>query len=161
MLLVLTAHLIKAQEVSQEITLESLGDGPGVLPFRLGATKLITHQHIFLQYIQIKYIEEKIWVLQDQIDKYEPNLNNDTYMLYEVQLNYLSDKMLSVMHHLDTFKPGRVKRGLIDGLGSIIKSVTGNLDYSDVVKYDNTIKILQDNNLEITEELNNHISISK
>ncbi|KAJ8719597.1 hypothetical protein PYW08_011772 [Mythimna loreyi] len=160
-LLVLTAHSIAAQDVNQEITLESLGDGPGILPFRLGATKLITHHHTFLQYIQIKDIEDKIKILQDQLDNYRQNLNNDTYMLYEVQLNYLSDKMLSVMHHLDTLKPGRVKRGLIDGLGSIIKSVTGNLDYSDAVKYDNTIKILQDNNLEITEELNNHISISK
>uniref|UniRef100_A0A2A4JNX4 Envelope fusion protein n=1 Tax=Heliothis virescens TaxID=7102 RepID=A0A2A4JNX4_HELVI len=86
---------------------------------------------------------------------------NDTYSLYELQLDFLSSKLTNVIDHLDTLKPSRVKRGLIDGLGSVIKSVTGNLDYSDAVRYDNTIKILQDNELKISEELNNHISVSK
>lgn len=100
-------------------------------------------------------------MLQDQLDNSRLKLDNNTHMLYEVQLDYLSEKLQCVARQLETLKPGRVKRGLIDGLGSVIKSVTGNLDYSDAVRYDNTIKILQENNYKTTEELNNHISFSK
>lgn len=39
----------------------------------------------------------------------------------------------------------RSKRGLINGLGNIIKSITGNLDQSDAEKYDNLIDKLKDN----------------
>lgn len=138
-----------------------MDDGPGILPFRLGATKLITHYHTFLQHIELKDIDEKIRELQDQLDSFKQKLSKDTYSLYELQLNFLSNKLAHVIYQLDTLKPSRVKRGLIDGLGSIIKGVTGNLDYSDALKYDNTIKSLQDSNNEIAEELNNHISISK
>lgn len=54
-----------------------------------------------------------------------------------------------------------MKRGLIDGLGSIIKSVTGNLDSLDAIKYNNDIKILQDDNNKIGHEFNNHVSLCK
>ena len=153
--------MITAREINQEISLESLGDGPGLLPFRLGATKLIAHYHTFLQYIQLNDIEDKINLLQNQLSSYKLNLKNDTYSLYELQIDYLSSKLITVMGHLETLKPGRVKRGLIDGLGSIIKSVTGNLDHSDAIRYDNAINTLQNNDYAIAEEFNNHISFSK
>ncbi|XP_022822053.1 uncharacterized protein LOC111354978 [Spodoptera litura] len=160
-LLVLIAPSITARGINQEITLESLEDGPGLLPFRLGATKLVTHYHSFLQYIELKDIDDKINLLLDQLSHYKYSLSNDTYMLYELQIDYLSNKLLRIADHLETLKPGRVKRGLIDGLGSIIKSVTGNLDQSDAIRYDSAIKTLQNNSNELAEEFNNHISLSK
>lgn len=55
----------------------------------------------------------------------------------------------------------RVKRGLIDGLGSVIKSISGNLDYTDAIKYDNAIKTLKENQNKVVTEINNHISLGK
>jgi hypothetical protein len=145
----------------QEITLESLDEGPGLLPFRLGATRLTTHFHTFLQYINLKGIDDKINQLQIQLSDYSHRLSNDTSLLYELQISYISSKLVNLVKHLDTLKPRRMKRGLIDGLGSIIKSITGNLDNSDAIKYDNDIKILQDDNNKIGHELNNHVSLCK
>ena len=39
------------------------------------------------------------------------------------------------------------KRGLINGIGSIIKSVTGNLDSTDQGKYDNALLIKENENI--------------
>ncbi|KAJ0180293.1 hypothetical protein K1T71_003697 [Dendrolimus kikuchii] len=160
-LLVLTAHSIAAQDSNQEVTFESLNEGPGLLPFRLGTTRLIRHYHTFLQYVQLKDIEEEINLLHSQLTDYKFKLSNNTHSLFEIQIEYLAAKLTKVTGHLDTLKSKRIKRGLIDGFGSVIKSLTGNLDYSDAIKYDNAIKILQNNDDQIIQELNNHISLSK
>lgn len=62
---------------------------------------------------------------------------------------------------LQTFEPNRVKRGLIDGLGTVIKSISGNLDYTDAIRIDNEIKALQTNDYKLVAEINNHMSLSK
>ncbi|KOB71583.1 Uncharacterized protein OBRU01_13754, partial [Operophtera brumata] len=55
----------------------------------------------------------------------------------------------------------RVKRGLIDGLGSVAKSITGNLDYTDALHYNQAMKSLENNENKLITELNNHLSLSK
>lgn len=62
---------------------------------------------------------------------------------------------------MQTFETTRVKRGLVDGLGSIIKSITGNLDYTDALHYNQAVKTIQDNEEHLVTELNNHVSLSK
>lgn len=44
----------------REIKLESLDDGPGLLPFKMGAMNLVTYYHSFIQFIDLTDIEEKI-----------------------------------------------------------------------------------------------------
>lgn len=146
---------------TQEIRLESLSDGPGLLPNKLGQTRLITHYHSFLQYIQINDIENKALAVKLQLLEFEQKLNNDTLALYELQINYLSQKIIKVLNHLKGLEPSRAKRGLIDGLGSVIKSITGNLDYQDAIKFDNAIKTINSNQEKVVSEFNSHISLSK
>ncbi|XP_030033733.2 uncharacterized protein LOC115449968 [Manduca sexta] len=63
------------------------------------------------------------------------------------QIEYLIDKIESKLVYLGsstiglgrTFIP-RTRRGLINGLGSIIKVITGNLDQEDAIKIDNQIQ---------------------
>lgn len=145
----------------QEIRLETLDDGPGLLPFKLGPTRLITHYHTFLQRIQLDDIENKLTKLQLQIQTFKTRLPNDTYQLYEFQINYLNDKIDRSFEQLTSLEPSRAKRGLINTFGSVIKSITGNLDYEDALKYDNAIKTLHSNEDKLAFELNNHISDSK
>lgn len=90
-----------------------------------------------------------------------PELNNKTYSLYEPHIEYLTYKLKKLSNQLLTFSSIRVKRGLIDGLGSVVKSISGNLDYTDAIKYDNAIKTLLENENKITAELNDHISFDK
>lgn len=138
-----------------------MDDGPGLLPFKLGPMTLVTHYHSFLQYIDLTDIDDRINSVRNQITEMQTKLPNDTYMLYEIQLSYLHTKLDKVSYQLQSLKPHRERRGLINGLGTVIKSITGNLDYNDAIKYDDAIKILMDNQNQITSQINNHISLSK
>ncbi|KAL0881796.1 hypothetical protein ABMA27_001577 [Loxostege sticticalis] len=147
--------------VAQEILLDSLEDGPGILPFKLGPTKIISHYHSFLQFIDIDDIKSKVSLVKTQLNDVRPQLNNKTLSLYEPHIDYLSKKLEKVSDQLQTFEVNRVKRGLIDGLGSVVKSISGNLDYTDAIRYDNALKSLQSNEEKLVSEFNTHISLSK
>lgn len=146
---------------AQEITLDSLEDGPGILPFKLGPSKIVSHYHSFLQTIDIDNIKSKVELVKLQLNTVRPQLNNKTLYLYEPHIDYLSTKLNKISEQLETFEPNRVKRGLINGLGSIIKDISGNLDYTDALHYDNAIRSLQDNMGKLVSEYNSHISLSK
>lgn len=145
----------------QEIKLESLDDGPGILPFKLGSARFISHYHSFLQDIDLQKLQNKVISVNDQIDNFSPQLHNKTNALFEPHLDYLKNKLVSVLEQVETFQINRVKRGLVDGLGSVVKSITGNLDYSDALRYNQAIKSLEDNENKLVTELNSHVSLSK
>lgn len=90
-----------------------------------------------------------------------PLLNNKTQFLFNPHLEHLNSKIVLISEKLDIFESTRNKRGLIDGLGSVIKSISGNLDYTDAIKYENAIKILRTNEQKLESELNNHVSLNK
>lgn len=54
----------------------------------------------------------------------------------------------------------RKRRGLINGLGSIIKSLTGNLDQEDAVKYDHKIEQLFTSQNKLTSIITKQISLT-
>lgn len=145
---------------AQEIRVESLDDGPGLLPFKLGPMRHITHYHTFLQYIDLEDIENKIFLVKIQLQQISMRLQKNS-SLHDIQLEHLFSKLNKSLNQLKSLEPRRVKRGLIDGLGSVIKSVTGNLDYTDAIKYNDAISTLTNNENNIVTELNNHISLSK
>lgn len=146
---------------AQEINLERLENGPGLLPFKLGPMKLITHYHTFLQNIELTDIDNNINEIRIQLIKATDKLDNYTRTLYELQIDSLNVKLNKASSHLQSLKPNRFKRGLVDGLGSVIKSITGNLDHTDAIKYDNALKALNDNQQQMAIEQNHHISLSK
>lgn len=146
---------------SKEIRLESLDDGPGLLPFKLGPTRIVTHCHSFIQDINLSDLQYKIVLVRQQLDDIMPDLTNKTTNLYEPHIDYLKYKIENIFEQLQTFRINRTKRGLIDGLGSVIKSISGNLDYTDALRYDNVLKTLQENENKLVTELNSHISLSK
>ncbi|XP_013135361.1 PREDICTED: uncharacterized protein LOC106100847 [Papilio polytes] len=112
-------------------------------------------------YIKLSDIEDRTDTIKTQLRTFQTQLDNETYLLYETQINYLTNKLDKVTDQLKSLKPSRAKRGLVNGFGSIIKSITGNLDYSDALKYDHAIKTLQDSQTIVVIDFNNHISISK
>lgn len=150
-------HLVQAEDV----LLEPLEDGPGLLPFKLGPTKIVSHYHSFLLHIDLEDIQSKVDLVKLQLSEFRPLINNKTLSLFEPHLSYLGDKLEKISIQIESFKPSRVKRGLIDGLGSVIKSISGNLDYTDAIKYNNAIQVLEGNDNKLETELNRHISLTK
>lgn len=146
---------------TQQINLESLADGPGILPYHLGTMRLTTHHHTFIQYVDLNDIEDKVSQIQRQLLTYKDRLINDTFTLYEIQINYLITKLNKILIQLQTIEPNRTKRGLVNSLGSVIKSITGNLDYTDALKYDEALRLLQINQGKTVSDFNKHISLSK
>lgn len=102
--------------------------------------RLTTHYHTYLQYIDLDVIESKINSTYMQLETYKTRLTNETYLLFENQIDHLLTSLNKVNIQLKSLEPVRAKRGLVDGFGSIIKSITGNLDHSDAEHYDNLIK---------------------
>lgn len=145
----------------QEIRLESLNDGPGILPFKLGPAKIISHYHSFLQYVDLYELHNTIQSVIIQLNQITPELHIKTKSLFEPHMNYLKFKLNSVFQQLKSFEINRVKRGLVDGLGSVIKSITGNLDYVDAQHYNKAIKDLQESENKLISEYNNHVTLSK
>nr|CAI5837800.1 unnamed protein product [Callosobruchus analis] len=54
----------------------------------------------------------------------------------------------------------RIKRGLVNGLGSIFKTITGNLDAKDGERFESLISELQNNQNKISEAINSQRTLS-
>lgn len=59
-----------------------------------------------------------------------------------------------------TILPNRQKRGLVNGLGSAIKFITGNLDANDEEKYNRILQHLQTNQEALFQQIDHHYSIN-
>ncbi|XP_074028548.1 uncharacterized protein [Leptinotarsa decemlineata] len=70
----------------------------------------------------------------------------------------LRDKFREIA--MDAKHPRRNKRGLINGIGSIFKSITGNLDASDGEFYTNSINRLNNDEHQLENLLKNQISVT-
>lgn len=149
------------QAQGQDVTIDSLESGPGILPFKLGNTKIISHYHSFLNSIDLDEIRNQTVLTKIQISDVKLYLNNKSSSLYEPHLHYLENKLDRAISFLNTFGHNRVKRGLINGLGSVIKSISGNLDYTDAIRYNNAITTLQNNEYKLESKINEHISLAK
>lgn len=141
--------------------IDSLQDGPGLLPFKLGPAKVISHFHSFLQNIDLADVHTQVKSFQVKLLDLKNQIDNNTLSFYDPHISFLNLKIQKISNKLESFEPTRNKRGLIDGLGSIIKGISGNLDYTDALKYNQAIKILQDNERKIELEFNHHVSLSK
>lgn len=154
--------ILTNQAQAQDIQLESLSDGPGILPFKVGPARITSHYHTFLHDINFDEIQRQLDLTKTQLTDVTNNLTNGIFALFKYQITHLSDKIKEIDSQLDTFLPTkRAKRGLINPLGSVIKSITGNLDYNDALRYEQMFHILQKNDEDLTNSLNSHISLYK
>lgn len=134
------------------------------MPLKLGVAKVQEYTHTFIHFYDLVPVIEEIDVLHNHsnslMDKIHQNSNyvKDTFNYIKL-LNLLKEK---VERKIADIIPNshRVKRGLINGLGSIFKSITGNLDANDGEKYNRLIKDLQFNENKLAENIRKQNSIS-
>jgi hypothetical protein len=150
---------------TEEATLTPLNKSPGILPFKLGPCKIRQSDHTFLHYINLNGIGDQIRTVDEQIQSLQA-LCHSTDKAFRFKFNvldkHISNKLSQAIGKYNSLAKNiyRYKRGLIDGLGSIIRSITGNLDQTDAKKYDEAISILQANQAEIANHFNRDITLN-
>ncbi|XP_074034382.1 uncharacterized protein [Leptinotarsa decemlineata] len=160
-IIVILLHLTRGQEIE----IQNLKTNPGLLPLKMGQAKIKTSTHDFIHYYDLQPIHEEIFAIESQYDAVSTAIRNglsDPYFFnlqnFDQGLKY---QLKTAKEKLQTLYPlSRSKRGLIDGLGSVIKAISGNLDQEDARKYENAIASLENNQRNIISHVNQHISLN-
>lgn len=131
----------------------------------MGAAKIKYKTHTFIHYYDLEPIRNEIKTLKRQYENVTLAIKDGLSHPYFFELDNfnkaLSYQLNSAEQKFNSLNPtGRVKRGLINGLGTIIKSISGNLDANDAAHYDQAISDLENNQKEIVKKLNKEISLT-
>lgn len=138
---------------------------PGILPYQLGVAKVKSRFHTFLHYYDLNPVQTEISNLKDLYENVteaiKTGLSNPYYaqlINFDRVLRYQITAAEQKLHSL--LLPNRAKRGIINGLGHVIKIISGNMDAEDAVHYDEAISELQNNQKLIVGNLNKQISLT-
>jgi len=135
----------------------------------LGDAKIYSNRHTIHFYYNFKTLYTEYLFLNNQSKLLHLELNKHgskdikEFENYWKIMNYYQDEILSKFENLNVHK--RNKRALINGLGTVLKSITGNLDYEDGQNYDKLIEELKQNqriiNQNVLENFNTNTQIIK
>lgn len=142
----------------QALQLQELNKNPGILPLRNGVAVLSKDKWIIAKVLDFTPIREDLKFNIDRLseldklikDKFDTNF---TYNFVDIrkQVDYIK---LATVKKLEQITPSiRVRRGIINPLGSLIKIITGNLDHDDAIKYNKLIKEVKDKQSSINKKL--------
>ncbi|KAJ8977117.1 hypothetical protein NQ317_005245 [Molorchus minor] len=139
-------------------------NNPGLLPLKIGQAKVQDYTHTFIHYYDLNPVIVEINKLYTQSDNLLIQINSNLNYSQETS-NYAKILNLTrqrVQIKLNEIIPHskRTKRGIINGLGSIFKSITGNLDASDGERYDRLINEIQNNQQKLSKNIVKQNSIS-
>lgn len=124
------------------LLLQRIEHNPGVLPLKEGQALIINDKWTLVKILDLGLLRKD---LELNINKYAL-LNNHVSTIFKnkplrqelndikIQTDYVKNLTLEKLSELLPSK--RVKRGLLNPLGSIIKLVSGNLDNEDALRYD-------------------------
>lgn len=125
--------------------------------------RLQTSSHNFIHFLNLKPILQEFQSLKRHYNEikhlrvdpsYQHNLNN----YFKIIEHYIT----SINDDLSNYQlQRRQKRGLINGLGSIIKQITGNMDAEDENKLQAVIEQIKSNQKNIAHQLTHQYTINK
>lgn len=160
--------LILSAAQAQKIEFKSLENNPGVLPFKLGSARIQLSRHTFLHKIPLAKLELEIQKCSYYMDKIDEVQKTDdgvsSYFYYSKSISYA--QLHKLVNNFKLIKPSakftyRSKRGLINGLGNIVKFITGNMDNNDQIRIEESLKQLQGSQNNIIQSFNQHLSLNK
>lgn len=134
-----------------EPKVHDLTQNPGILPLKLGIAKNKIDTWSFIQIFDISDTINEFEKLQSEYKKLHFTVRqaNTTYLNEFgnslILGTALEQKITSQLNQINPTLNKRTKRGLINGLGTIFKSITGNLDQDDAERYDQMIQSLMTN----------------
>lgn len=137
-----------------------LNHNPGLFPLKLGHAQIQTDYWTFIQIFDITDIINEFRVLKNKFSFVKKEMESSTLGHHSYRIvNILEDKVSTQIEQLNPSLIKRQKRGLVDGLGSIIKSITGNLDQRDAEKYDDIISKISNNQNKLETLFNKQMTI--
>ncbi|CAH2019537.1 unnamed protein product [Acanthoscelides obtectus] len=139
---------------------------------KLGTAKITKNCHSILYFYDVNLIITEVNDLKKKTEnvakltrkyiehyKHSANYLNVLYFLERKVDGKLNDIFPSTYETVPSFSV-RIKRGLINGLGSIFKAITGNLDASDGEKCESLISDLQNDQNKLSEAINSQNTLS-
>lgn len=104
-------------------------------------------------------------ILKNQYTKIISMIKSNKTLLQELEtpINILQFSKINVERKIDNIKihsSTRAKRGLINGLGTIIKAITGNLDFDDGKHIQTFLNHITENQMDIQKQLNAQYSVN-
>lgn len=132
-----------------------LGSNENVVIIEQKLTRIIEGKWTIIHNLNIEPINENLNSLQLLVKHAKSrDKNNDLLYIYE-RIDIILQHIAEICKHLNIQSKNRVKRGLFNGLGIIIKYVTGNLDDNDLgnIQHDlQTLRIAYNKQISITDE---------
>lgn len=133
----------------------------GLLPIELGHAYTETEEHLLLVHYDISTLHNSLTNLQTSFVRLKLRLKekssqilNELLNTIEADLGIATEKLQNLQPRKDIETKRRTRRGLVNGLGSVIKFITGNLDDEDRKKYDKIIKTLSRKDSQTDMKLN-------
>lgn len=152
----------------QRIEFKNLKNNPGLLPFKLGNARIQISEHTFIHKVALHKFESEIQNYIDQFDKINSVIKNYSVIHPTTENNQrlIYAQLHRLVNSFELIKPesnitSRSKRGLINGLGSVFKFISGNLDSSDGEKYEKAIHQLKNSQNNIVRSFNRQLSLNK
>lgn len=153
-----------------QMSITNYDDNKGLIPIQLGTARVITGYNKLLHIINLTIYDPTISNIKTNVNKILDAVtsNSNLQTLYTQRAAMLSEQAAQLVKTLKHIKPRtsdkhynrRNKRGLIDGLGSVIKGITGNLDQTDYREISEAIANINLNEDIITHKINEQISIN-
>lgn len=137
----------------------------GVLPINLGPAKLQRTEHTFVHYYDLSLLYKEYFSLNNQYNTAKSSFKNAS--LYSQVENY--DKMIQFIklnidnkiENIDIHSTStKTKRGLFNGIGSLLKGLTGNLDANDGQRIDTILNHLKNNQMKLQEQIKMQYSVN-
>lgn len=144
--------------------IKDLNRSGGIVPINIGSAKLEETEHILTHYYELNELYKEVDFLNSNYSLLSIKVNSsrklydkiyDRCKFYEYVQDLVALKISNIQHHGGI----RHKRGLINGLGTVIKAITGNLDNDDRERYDKILEELDGRNRATQTKLSKQYSI--
>ena len=134
------------------------------MPIKLGTAKIQEYTHTLIFYNDLGPLIVEINKLSNKSKDLLNSVNSHKEYAYDasnyIKILLLTKEKVEIKLSEILFYPKRVKRGMINGLGSIFKAISGNLDANDGERYEKMISNLKTNQGKLAETIVKQNSIS-
>lgn len=139
---------------TQHLEITDLNNHPGLFAMRVGKVFIKEGYHTLIH-------EFKLFAFRTVLKQYEVIVQElEQNPQFEEVTKILKQKLKQASTTFQNLSPKQKQKRSIDFLGSIVKSITGNLDSKDFVTLNNQIDILRNSNNILITENNEQVKIN-
>lgn len=132
----------------------------------MGPARLQKNEHTFIHYFSLQPLYDEYLNLNTQYKELRLSYSNNSIFSRELDnynkiVKYSQELILDKINNIKIHNRSRIsKRGLLNGVGSIVKSLTGNLDASDGEKIYSILNHVQNNEKNLQNQLKFQYSLN-